>query len=142
MNIREFRIEDYDALIELWENAGLSFRPNGRDMRDRIERELEFGVAIFLLAEIDGELAGSVFGTHDGRRGWINRLAVAPKFRRQGIARLLVEKVEQRFAEIGIEIVACLVENWNTQSMMTFERFGYVTHPDIMYLSKRKNAEV
>jgi len=140
--IREFRIEDYDALIALWNDAGLQYRPRGRDRREKIERELESGKAVFLVAETEGRLVGSVLGTHDGRRGWINRLAVAPKLRHKGIARMLVAEVEKRLLNLGIEIVACLVEDWNIGSIRTFERLGYIAHPDILYLTKRKHPDV
>jgi len=55
---------------------------------------------------------------------------------------MLVAKVEERPSESGIEIVACLVEDWNTESMKVFERLGYKRHQDVLYFSKRKNSEV
>ena len=140
--IRKFRIEDYDALIKLWNDAGLSHKPKGRDRRDKIEQELKRGNAIFLVAELDGKLVGSVFGTHDGRKGWINRLAVAPEFQRMGIAKKLIEEAEKRIYKLGIEIIACLIEDWNVKSMKVFEKSGYTKHPNILYLTKRKNPDV
>ncbi|MCK4352297.1 GNAT family N-acetyltransferase [candidate division WOR-3 bacterium] len=140
--IRNFCIEDYDTLITLWDNAQLPYKPKGRDRRDKIKQELNWGNAIFLVAEANGKLVGSILGTHDGRKGWINRLAVAPEFQKQGIARKLVAEVEARLSELGIEIVACLIEDWNTKSMQAFERLGYKQSPEVMYFSKRKNSDV
>jgi ribosomal protein S18 acetylase RimI-like enzyme len=140
--IREFYPEDYDALLKLWDDAKLPYKPKGRDRRDKIEHELKQNNAIFFVAETNGKLVGSIFGTHDGRKGWINRLAVAPEFRKQGIARMLVAKVEKCLSELGIEIVASLIEAWNTKSMQAFERLGYKRHSDVFYFSKRKNTEV
>ncbi|UCG91789.1 MAG: GNAT family N-acetyltransferase [candidate division WOR-3 bacterium] len=140
--LRELRIEDYDALIELWTEAKLLHRPKGRDRRDNIERELQQPSAVFLVAEKDGKLVGSIFGTHDGRRGWINRLAVSPSYRRQGIAAQLVKEVEKRLDAMGIEIIACLVEDWNSVSMEVFQRIGYKRHSDVVYFSKRKHSDV
>lgn len=135
-------IEDYDALMELWTEAKLLYKPKGRDRRDNIERELQQPSAVFLVAEKDGKLVGSIFGTHDGRRGWINRLAVSPSYRQQGIAAQLIKEVEMRLDAIGIEIIACLVEDWNTVSMKVFQRLGYTRHSDIVYFSKRKHPDV
>ncbi len=140
--IRKFKMEDYKALITFWNNAKLPYKLKGRDSYDKIERELKQKNAIFLVVELHGKLVGSVFGTYDGRKGWINRLAVDPNFRKQGIARMLVTDVENRFFELGIDIVACLIEDWNTKSMQAFERLGYNKHSDITYLSKRKNLDV
>jgi len=140
--IRKFKMEDYKVLIAFWNNAKLPYKLNGRDSHDKIERELKQKNTIFLVAELQGNLVGSVFGTHDGRKGWINRLAVDPNFRKQGIARMLVTDVENRFSELGIDIVACLIEDWNTKSMQAFKRLGYNKHSDITYFTKRKSLDV
>lgn len=140
--VRKFRMKDYDALIALWDDSRLPYKPQGRDRRDKIEREIKGPNAIFLVAEIDGQLIGSIFATHDGRKGWINRLAVSPAFRRRGIATRLVEEAESRLFNLEIEIVACLIEDWNVSSAQFFERLGYSRAEDITYLSKRKNSKV
>ena len=142
MIIREFSIKDYDTLMTLWNDAQLPFKPKGRDKRDKIECELKQEKAIFLVAEINGKIVGSVFGTHDGRKGWINRLAVSPEFQRQNIAKKLIAEIESRFSELGIDIIACLVENWNTTSLQVFEKLGYKKQLDIVYFSKRKDSNV
>ena len=49
----------------------------------------------FIGAFADGKLVGIVVATHDGRKGWINRLAVHPDYRRRGIAKKLIEEAEE-----------------------------------------------
>ena len=142
IQIREFRIEDYDNLITLWERANLEHKPKGRDRQDKIEKEYKQNTSIFLVAELNGELIGSVFGSHDGRKGWINRLAVDPEFRKKDIARKLVYEVEKRLDEIGIDIIACLIEGWNKDSMRVFEKLGYEKFPDVAYYTKRKSWDI
>jgi ribosomal protein S18 acetylase RimI-like enzyme len=142
ITIRELRPEDYDALVALWEAAGLPYKPKGRDSREAITHQLKLPTAIYLVAELDGTMVGSVLGTHDGRKGFINRLAVDPAYRGRGIARRLVAEVERRLENLGIEIVEALIEDWNEVSMKVFERLGYVKHPDILYYSKRKHPDV
>lgn len=140
VTIRELRMEDYDAVLQLWTHAGLSFRPCGRDRPDRVAVELHSGTAVFLVAEVCGELVGVILGTHDGRKGWINRLAVAPGLRRQGIGRLLVREVEARLAALGMEITAALIETSNHESLAFFREIGYVHNEEIEYVSKRRSA--
>jgi ribosomal protein S18 acetylase RimI-like enzyme len=137
LHIRPFQIEDYDALVSMWERAGLPFKPRGRDNRENLEKELQKGIAEFLLAEMKGKVIGSVLGTHDGRKGWINRLAVDPEYRRNGIAKMLLNAVEKKLEEQGIGIISCLVETWNTESMAFFKKMDYIKHMDIVYYSKR-----
>lgn len=143
MKIRKLKIKDYDELIELWQKVKLlSYRPYGRDRRDNIKNQLKQKYSIFLVAEIKGRIIGSIFGTHDGRRGWINRLAVLPDYQRQGIGARLVKAVEKQLTQQGIDIVASLIEDENQVSMKVFERLGYKKHNDIVYFSKRKNQKV
>ncbi|MFX1362997.1 MAG: GNAT family N-acetyltransferase [Promethearchaeota archaeon] len=142
MIMRKLTAKDYDALIRLWNDAGLPYKPQGRDKREDIENQLKQPNTLYLIAEVDNVIVGSILGTHDSRKGWINRLAVSPCHRRKGLAKRLVKEVENRFSELGIDIMACMVEDWNTMSLEVFERLGYTRHPDIIYLSKRKNPGV
>jgi ribosomal protein S18 acetylase RimI-like enzyme len=139
--VRDFRIDDYGMLMRMWEESGLPHKPAGRDRMENIAREIRGPNAIFLVAEKCGQLVGSAFGTHDGRKGWINRVAVLPNFRRSGIAALLVKEVERRLSERGIDIVACLIEEWNKESMVFFEKLGYTRHKDIFYFTKRRQTD-
>jgi ribosomal protein S18 acetylase RimI-like enzyme len=139
--IRDFRIEDYDKLIDLWSAAGLGYRPKGRDSRHQMEQQLKHGNMTFLVAQTGGRLVGSVIGTHDGRKGWINRLAVHPSYRRRGLAKKLIAEVEKRLSQVGLEVTAGLIERGNTASLQLFQSLGYERASDIVYLSKRKSPE-
>ena len=138
--IRKFHQSDYDAVLKLWDETGLHYRPKGRDTHAQIEKEIKKKNTIFLLAEVDGEIVGTILGTHDGRKGWLNRVAVAKKFRRQAIARKLVTEVEHRLDKLGLDVIACLIERDNEISMKFFNRLGY-EKSDVLYFSKRKTPE-
>lgn len=87
-------------------------------------------------------MIGVVLGTHDWRKGWINRLAVHPDRRRRGIARKLIEACEQAFLDLGIEIFAALVESDNEVSTAIFRRTGYKMDIPVHYFHKRLGPEV
>ncbi len=140
ITIREFRIDDYDNIIELWENAGIHYKPNGRESRARMEKEIKSRQAVFLVAAADNRIVGVVLGTHDGRKGWINRLAVAKRFRRQNIAAKLVSAVEARLNKLGIEIISCLIEPENEISRQFFNQLGYTKVP-VEYYSKKQSSD-
>jgi ribosomal protein S18 acetylase RimI-like enzyme len=139
--IREMTIDDYDAVVGLWTQAGLTYRPLGRDRREKLQIEMGRGAALFVVAESGGEVVGVVLGTHDGRRGWINRLAVSPAYQRQGIARRLVGEVEARTEALGIDIVSALIESENETSLAFFQAIDYLHASDIEYVSKRRSAD-
>jgi N-acetylglutamate synthase len=138
--IREFTMDDYEQVTALWAQAGIHYRPNGRESRARMAKELQGGLAIFLVAEAGKKVAGVVLGTHDGRKGWINRLAVADDFRRQNIASKLVAGVESRLKTLGIDITACLIEPENTASKSFFSKLGYTKAP-VEYFAKRQSPD-
>lgn len=139
LNIRKMRPDDYDAVVTLWQLAGLEYLARGRDQRERITAELERPENAFLLGEMDGLIVATVFGTHDGRKGWINRLAVHPDFQHHGFASEMVDAAEKALEAQGIEIIGCLIEADNLPSKQLFQKIGYQPKPDIHYFSKKKH---
>jgi ribosomal protein S18 acetylase RimI-like enzyme len=142
LRIRKLRSDDYERLVELWQASNLPYRPRGRDRRECIDREIEGPCSAFLAAELDGKIVGAVLGTHDGRKGWVNRLVVAPEAQRQGVGAALVEELASQFEERGIGITACLIEDWNADSMAFFEAIGFVPNPDCLYYTRRTHRHI
>lgn len=142
IKIRKFKIKDYNEIIALWEKASLPYKPRGRDSRNNIEKQIKQANTIYLVAELNNIIIGSVFGTHDSRKGYINRLAVMPAFQNRGVGRQLVNEVEKHMHRIGIGIITSLVEDWNKTSLKAFQRMGYKKHKDIIYFSKRKSSQI
>ena len=142
MKIIPYKIGDYQLLTAIWEKSGLPYKPNGRDSMENIENEIRLNCNQFLFAEIDNECVGSILVTHDGRKGWINRVAVLPEFRNMGVGRKLVESAEIWLDEQGIGIVACMVEGYNEDSFEIFKKLGYVPFEGVRYLTKRKFPEI
>lgn len=142
MNFRHCTIEDYDLLMSLWEQAGLPCKPEGRDSRESIAKEMQTSTGSFVVVEIDNQAIGTVLVTHDGRKGWINRVAVIPKYRNKGIGRALVEYAEAMFQEQGIGIFACMIEDYNSSSMEVFQKLGYIEFHGMHYLTKRLHPEI
>lgn len=143
VEIRILSIEDYNAMVELWKRAGLPFKPRGRDSKQMIERQMKAFPEFFIGAFHGDALVGVVIGSYDGRmKGWINRLAVDPACRQQGIAQLLISHVEEALEKHGAAIFCALVETSNEESVRLFRKMEYVAHREILYVTKRKNQEV
>jgi ribosomal protein S18 acetylase RimI-like enzyme len=140
LRIEAFRIEDYDRVMALWAAGALPLKPRGRDSRENIARQIELPNVRFLVGRVEpgGRLIGTVLATHDGRKGWINRLAVDASMRRRGIGAELVRAAEAWLEAEGMDILACLIESDNPVSMQVFETLGYTKHEDIIYFAKRK----
>ncbi|MFQ5884419.1 MAG: GNAT family N-acetyltransferase [Thermoplasmata archaeon] len=140
--MRPLNIEDYEMMNKVWEDSGLSYRPEGRDSGEEIERQIgEFG-DLFLGAFEGDELIGLVIGTDDGRKGWINRLAVSPEHQRKGVGMALVRELESAFRKRQRRIISILVELPNEASMPFFKEAGYEQWDSMAYLSKREDERV
>ena len=94
----------------------------------------------FLVAEVEGRIVGSVLVTHDGRKGWINRLAVHREYRRRGIGGALVSEAENWLIEQGIGIFACLIEGDNPLSAEVLEKLG-LSDQDMVALAEALESE-
>ena len=135
--IRRLTIDDYEAVIALWQRSGLpSIRSEGRDSRSEFARQLDHGQIVIGL-EDGGKLIGVIVATNDTRKGWINRLAIDPDHRRKGYGAQLIHAAEAALHEIGLKVIAALIEDYNDASLALFKREGYAVHTDIYYASKR-----
>jgi len=141
--VRILTLQDYDGWMAVWRAAGLtSIRPLGRDSRDAFARQLAGGTHTLIGAEVDGDLAGVVLVTHDGRKGWLNRLAVAPAYRHLGLAARLVGEAERVLQAEGIKVYAALIEPGNEPSLRLFKKLGYVeAEAGMHYVSKRPGPD-
>jgi N-acetylglutamate synthase len=140
-SLHRLTIDDHAAILALWQRAGLhSIRPEGRDSRGEFEKQFAGGQLAIGLEE-DGKLIGVVIVTNDTRKGWINRLAIDPDYRRKGYGEQLVQAAEDALHDAGIHLTAAFIEEGNIASLTLFEKLGYVTHQKIVYVSKRDSAE-
>lgn len=99
------------------------------------------GVQTPIGLRVEGKLVAVVIATHDSRKGWINRLAVDPNYRRQGLGLQLIRLCEEQFRSVGIDIWAALIEDWNEASLALFRKAGYHIHDNITYASQRTRID-
>ncbi len=140
--IRDLRPEEYPQALALWGEVGLhSVRPGGRDRPESLARQCNSGVTRLMGLWREDDLACVVIASHDGRKGWINRLATSPRHQRSGYARRLLAAAEDWLRSEGIEVIAALIEDDNRWSLALFASEGYSRHEHIFYLTKRDRPE-
>jgi ribosomal protein S18 acetylase RimI-like enzyme len=133
-HIRPFRTGDEAALVALWASCDL-LRP-WNDPDQDIQRKVDVGDDLLLVAEADRAIVGSVMAGYDGHRGWINYLAVAPDRRRQGLGRLLMHEAEVRLAAVGCPKINLQIRTGNAAVVAFYEALGYRVD-DVVSLGKR-----
>lgn len=134
MEIREFRITDYDEAKRIWKQSGLIIRP-GDDL-EGVKLKLQRDPDLFLVAEQEHRIVGVVLGAWDGRRGWINHLAVKPNLQRTGIGTALIRELEKRLIQKGAQKVNAQIYQWNRKSIDFFKASGYEIHDDLIMVGK------
>lgn len=124
--IRTFEFPaDYQAVIELWKNAGEGIHLGVSDTYAEIARKIERDPQLFLVAEKEGRLIGTVLGGFDGRRGLVYHLAVDQAHRKHGIATALMAELEKRFKAIGCLRAYLLVTPENQEAQQFYEKRGW-----------------
>jgi ribosomal protein S18 acetylase RimI-like enzyme len=107
IRIRPCRAADLSAVLQLWKRAGAA--PSVTDSVAALRRRLLPYRGLFLLAWNGDTLVGSIMGGWDGWRASVARLAIDPRYRRLGLARVLVEHVEKRLRAFGATRMSCVV---------------------------------
>jgi ribosomal protein S18 acetylase RimI-like enzyme len=141
MKIRSLSIDEYEDIINLWKRAKLPFKPCGRDSKEAISKEMTANPDFFQGAFEHRRLIGVVILSCDMRKGWINRLAIDPDYRSQGIAKALIAESERIFRTRGIRLFCALIEVSNVPSKELFKECGYTEGQEIAYFSKRDDEE-
>jgi ribosomal protein S18 acetylase RimI-like enzyme len=125
--VRAFKEEDEARVIELWTFGGL-VRP-WNDPKKDIERKLTVQRELFLVAELEGVIVGTVMAGYDGHRGWVNYLAVDIGQRRRGIGSALMRDAERRLKMLGCPKLNLQVRLENTAVQAFYAALGYAVDP-------------
>jgi ribosomal protein S18 acetylase RimI-like enzyme len=126
IRIRDFHFPaDYEQVYALWESMEKGVHVGPSDTLAEIEKKIARDPELFLVAEADGSIVGSVIGGFDGRRGLIYHLAVAASFRAQGVGSRLMDEVESRLRDRGCLKCFLLVANNNTEIESYYQHRGW-----------------
>jgi len=129
-------IHDYPVVLSLWqrtEGLGLS----RSDTKDSIAIFLKRNPGASAVATLhSGELVGAVLCGHDGRRGYLHHLAVEPKFRRQGVAKLLLRWCFGHLAAERIDKCNVFLFSGNDAAVAFWKHEGWTARGDLHVFQK------
>jgi ribosomal protein S18 acetylase RimI-like enzyme len=129
--VRSLEKNDLAAIVNIEE------RVTGIARRDYWEKRIEISEAIrphwaSLVAELDNRVVGFVFGRAaelefglPGTVAWIEIIGVDPAYRRQGIARALLDRFTSSAEDHGVKTVFTLVNNDQPEMKNFFNRLGF-----------------
>ncbi|MFD1536776.1 GNAT family N-acetyltransferase [Nonomuraea guangzhouensis] len=127
MKIRYAELEDVPAVLDFWLLAAEG--TDRRDSPDKVVALIERDPEALLLAELDGQLIGTLIAGWDGWRAHLYRLAVHPSHRRKGIATTLLAEAESRFTALGAFRADAMVLDANVSAQGAWSAAGYTPQP-------------
>lgn len=107
MSFRDITIDDYDKLVPFWKT---NYFVNEHDSFERFKLFLEKNPGLSILTEENGNIVGSVLGSYDGRRGYIQKLVVDMAHRRKGLGQELMQRVIKKLKAAGVTYISLNVE--------------------------------
>ena len=132
--IRPFTLGDYERAMALWQEAeGITLRE--ADSRPAIARYLRRNRGLSFVSVDRSTLVGAVLCGHDGRRGYLHHLAVAPSHRGQGIGRALAQRCLAALAREGIRKCHLFVLTGNARARRFWQRVGWTERDDVVLMS-------
>lgn len=141
-DIRPISTSEIEEMLGVWSEAGLPVKMKGRDTVENLTKQVVADPDLFIGAFENGRMVGVIVGSDDGRKGWINRLAIVPYARRSGLARTLVKRCEDVLRARGRQILCVLIEEYNDASKVLFTSMGYIREEEIVYYAKRDGEDV
>ena len=137
VQIRQFNFPaDYQPVYDLWSSIEKGVHVGRSDTLSEIEKKLSRDPDLFLVAECENKIVGSVIGGYDGRRGLIYHLAVNHAFRGQGIGSQLMDEVEQRLRVKGCLKSYLLVTSDNLEAEQYYKQRGWYFMDNIRLFGK------
>ena len=134
IEIRELIPDDYDGVVALWRaSEGVTLRD--ADEREPLSAYLAQHRGLSYVAVDSGAIVGSTLCGTDGRRGYLQHVAVAKSHRRRGIATALVERSIAALAERGIDKCHLMVLADNVDAQAFWTRIGWKDRPEIRLMS-------
>ena len=122
IEIRNLQDSDIEALSAI-EAASFSMPWSADDFRDLLSRNYCF----YLVALVDGCIAGCAGLTDICNEGNIDNVVVAEEFRGQGVGTMLLRELILRGEERGIQAFTLEVRVSNAPAIHVYEKLGFVS---------------
>ena len=122
LSIRELQASDIELLSRI-EAEAFSMPWSARDFEELLHRDY----CIYLVAEVDGKVAGCAGMTDICHEGNIDNVVVAKQYRGRGIAQRLLEELLRAGAERGIKAFTLEVRVSNAAAIHIYEKAGFIS---------------
>ncbi len=138
-SIREMTIQDYDQVIALWRGTE-SMTLRDADSKQKIAGYLERNSGLSFVALNEADIVGAVLVGTDGRRGYLQHLAVDKQFRNRKIGRELLMCSIRALEKLGIHKTHLFVHQDSVQAQRFYEQMGWFLRDDVKMYSYNSSS--
>jgi len=134
LTIRPYIPDDESSVVDLWDQCNLIV-PQNDPVLD-IHEKLSFQPDLFLVGIVESSLIGTIMIGYEGHRGWINYLAVHPKYRKRGFGRQLMDHATKLLKSMGCQKINVQIRNSNRAVIEFYKAIGF-SDDDVVGFGKR-----
>jgi len=116
-------MSDYEECVRLWRRCGLYVWY--MDNREDIEKFHRMNKDLFLVAEVEGRIVGTIMGLYSGNFALIYHLGVLPEYRLRGIGRMLTQEILQRLKKRGARFAFVIVHTKHKAALGFYRKLGF-----------------
>ncbi|EAH9136162.1 GNAT family N-acetyltransferase [Campylobacter upsaliensis] len=141
MKIRAMQEEDYEKVYALWcEIKGFGLRSID-DSFDNISTFLKRNPNLSAVAELEGEIIGSILCGHDGRTGGFYHVCVHKNHRKKGIAHEMTKFCLEALKKEKINKIALIAFKSNDLGNEFWRHYGFTLREDANYYDLSLNDD-
>ncbi len=119
-----------EGVVRLWRTV-FADDPPWNEPNAVIDAKREVDPGLFFVATSKDQVIGTAMGGYDGHRGWVYAVAVAPEFRRKGVASRLMANMEEALLGRGCVKLNLQVRADNAVVVGFYESLGYAAEERI-----------
>ncbi len=135
IQIEEMHIKDFDEIYALWQSTE-QIHLTEIDTRESIARFLDRNPGFSYIARVGAEIVGAVLCSHDGRRGYLDHLAVKESQRLHGIGKALVLRCLYNLMRVGIRRWNLYVFEGNQDAIEFWKKIGWSPKLNMVMMSQ------
>ncbi|EAH5552696.1 N-acetyltransferase [Campylobacter upsaliensis] len=141
MKIRAMQEQDYEKVYALWcEIKGFGLRSID-DSFDNISTFLKRNPNLSAVAELEGEIIGSILCGHDGRTGGFYHVCVHKNHRKKGIAHEMTKFCLEALKKEKINKIALIAFKSNDLGNEFWRHYGFTLREDANYYDLSLNDD-
>lgn len=123
--ISSLTIDDFPQVFDFWHQTNLHCSSYEEEKADYLRMLTKNPDTILCIKDTSGKIISTVFGTDDGRRAMLHRVATLPEYRNLGMARKLINKIMNIYKQSGIPRILARVHVSNTDVISFYKKLNF-----------------